>query len=282
MSVSGETLKQSLTERLAPLPDCFSELHNAARTVSGITHHRVDLPWSHEILDQAYAHWLAEQTESLSLKYQGNTSKKIEVKDLSPALQSVDAISGYLRFQLSDERISLEQAVKEFLADVPFAKLAEELNTKAMKLESAGYTEAAKFIAEQLRCKARNNQHHLPTRTKRHYLFEYPLHISMAEFYDHTMPRTLRQLAECFRLVEQDAGRSGLAASIDKIAQSFSDALSLFPSRTVLAEGMPIEGVVFKEHMKIRMSHDVADAVFAFIRIYSDIELYDFVAKAAS
>ena len=158
----------------------------------------------------------------------------------------------------------------------PFEALADEAIRQSKELEAKGLAEVADKLGNHLGLFVgfyNADTPYLPFKAGR-IVCNFRLDKSiMGNEYNRSVADELGRMAQNMGAVELEVGVTGMAQSIVNIAGQLTG--KLLASRTKLNPGAPIEAVVFKDHMHLRFTVEMADALLAFVTMHKtrDIEL---------
>lgn len=259
------------------LAKAHKEAEKSLATLNKITNGNTSLPWVEKLIESTIHYWLKKHLSAISAAYQGNTRESLSLSALHSRFFNLYELAPGLHHN----KYSLQEAINKVIECYDFDGLVEHLYELANGLEDLGLTNAASILAKHFNIRAVNHQWYEPKRTQRRYVFCHNLFGRYNLGYSFEFKNMLRELFTVLLVVEKEMGVAGLSSSMENIYSQFNATREEFPSRTTLEKGSPIEMVVFKEHVNFNIKPDAADAILAFIRINSEIELYDFNEQAA-
>lgn len=276
---TSDELKVELTARLNTMAHLVDESNAAIAKLRQFSPF-LDGLQSDKILQDALTTWLEEHLKRLSECYQGKTTHVLTLEDLDEELTSIRALDRNLNYDLRTARITIVEAVNRVVEQYNFTELAQEFSTLARSLEHRGYINAAKYLADKFHIEERDRGYLPPRKKNKVYLFENLIYTSVSS-YHYDMPRDYEKIAQALELVEDEIGVTNLAKSMRIIANAIEKEPGVFPTRTVIGKGNPIEVIFYTQHLHFRVTHEAAEAIFAFIKLYTDIELFDFSVELA-
>lgn len=282
-------------EDLSQLLRTFSQLYMEVREVVQDQVKRlnqyvvsdIDIPDEYSALQTVLTAWIKGILETVSLAYQGESDEVIDSSELKDQLIDLSEIFHKERWQIrqrfDDSEYSYNLLIDELLERYRFDLLVRDLTSMASKLEERGLNRVARQLVNKLNLKQTSRRYgNEPKQLKRFYQFQIPIHVGYSNGYDYDLSRGLLHLAHDLTIVEKNTGAKGLSYSVKCIAEDIQNAKTRFDSRTRIGEGNKIDAIVFNSHMALRVPYDAADAIFAFIRLHSDIELISFDEEAAA
>lgn len=169
-----------------------------------------------------------------------------------------------------------DDLVRRLVEYYPFEALADEAIRQSKQLEAKGLADIAYQLGSDLGLFVgfcNRDSPYLPVRGGR-FGCNFRLQKSiMGDRYCHTVAARLDQMARNMATVELEVGVQGMAQSVVNISGFLTG--PLLASRTKVNTGRPIEAVVFNDHMHLRFTPELADALLAFVAMHNarDVEL---------
>lgn len=231
-----------------------------------VVKHSPSLPYLDDALRDVINHAINDVLRDWSRENNGVSNKTFTVRDLP---------NEFNVFAELDERdpgydvrcglVSPVEFVKTQLDRINYHALTNFLADSTGVLESAGLNEAAVALRQIL-----GNYSDFKL-VKKGRWFECTLpHYFRGGYYDHGDNQRISKLSPLLLIVERETGVQGLGCSISAIYSAYSNCGydEQIPLRTVINEGMPIEGVAMRDKIKLRMGIVEAEALSSFIKIH--------------
>lgn len=270
--------RDSLTDRLRALHGPLSKYQIAASLLSG-TGIDVKETTSEDAIAQTINRWLKDLAASLTRDYAGNGLRKIDFAG-GPGKFSFFIGEMEVGRQIRKSE-SVHDQLRAVVDNYPFEALAKSSLSQCAVLEERGLQEAADNLASQLRLVDHNNG--VSVKQQRNRLITsstFGSFMSSLSGYRYGDWDTIETISQLMKVVEAEMGDLGASAALDECVQIMKDAEERHPSRTKLLEGRPVEIVVFKNHMDIRIANDVADTILAFLALHASKPIVDLASAA--
>lgn len=276
----ADRLRADLTSRLSTMIESYEGAENALQALDRCIDRGADLVRPESALHQVFGRWLDDAIRSFEAAGQGIGCAKIERRELDSECTEIDRTQQiYPSIGQPADRLTLRGAAENLLNDYNFDRLVEGLDRLSGKLEAKGLQEAADKLANDLGLNADYGREHPPKRTARHWSFSRSLFSDGWGGYGYQTREDLMKLRDSFKVAGEDAGVPGLGHAMQTIATAIDAATERLPSRTKLGVGTPIEAVVYKEKLELKMSHEIGNALLAFIVSHTTRNLVDLKAS---
>lgn len=268
---SAESLKNHLGEiwmEAAKLMQNTEEMISRfENTFSGSCNRSLSLPYRdgalkdviHGAMNKLLVEWSAEN--------RGISNKTITTRDLPDELDIYVGLKerdpGY---DVRCGHITPAQFVSEQIERIDFESVVTYLESAKSSLEAEGLQDTARDVERLM-----GTRDGLALAQKGRW-FESEFYIHHAHgTYRFDRVRDLRKLAALLKIVERETGLTGLGDSINGVANTYDCCKwdEQVPNRTVMSEGMPIEGVAMKGRVKLRMKQEVAEALISFVSLHA-------------
>ena len=261
------TLRASMTHKLKALARPLADYTEAVCNLAAVGVETESLTIS-KAVTQTIGNFLRELEASLTQDYAGNGTVKASFKGeryTTPSFYRSEMDINHL-FRNID---NLNYGFQAFLDSYPFRALAESALKQTSTLEARGLEAAADRLSSRLHLVDHQMGTTPTVKTRRDRLITYARFDSLfIRGYSYSDWDCLYTLARDLEVVEAEMGDFGAAAAVNECADALRSADDRFDSRTKLLEGRPVDFVVFKNHLDIRIRFDFADTVLAFLALH--------------
>jgi hypothetical protein len=273
---------QELAGKIFLIANDLIDLKSSAITLNSLLpiREQVYFPSNQKILNESLDAWLKGLLRGYTVSGQGNTDAEITIDDLSPKYTSFSSVmlpdGTSLENLFIHKSISLARAANEISLHYDFNGLIKELDELTAGLENKGLKVSANKIAETLKMvfyRAEYNKFR-PTMTgQKASMF---LTFSKDDYTYSTYLRTnLYNLCSHIRVAEQTSGLEGVHSGFQEIYDTFSRSnWKNRETRSVINENGIVSCTIFKEKLQFKMSHEAAEAIITFVKLYSDHDLW--------
>lgn len=274
----ADTFRDSLTEKFRALHKPLAD-YQAAASLLGGTGIQVKATTPEDAIAQTLNQWLKTLQASLTRDYAGNGIRKVDFS-AAPGNFSFFMNEMAVGRQIRDAA-SVNDQLLAVLDQYPFQRLAKSALDQCAVLEERGLQEAADALASSLRLVDHGNGTNIKQQRNRLITYAtFDSSMSSLSGYRYGDWDSLEAISRLMKVVEAEMGDLGASAALDECVQILKDAAERHPSRTKILEGRPVEFVVFKNHMDIRIANDVADTILAFLAIHASKPIFDLAAVA--
>lgn len=272
--------KTALTARLDNFVSAFVSFKSAESTLYGYIskspQHLNEVECVEEIIDK----WIIERCNEAS-RNAVNMGHLVVTPDRLP--NGLGYFSFPRKFSLFGgdpeiwEGISVFNATVRQLADYAlmqydFCSLHDELNKLSLSIEESGFVDAAEKLGAKFGITRRHDYEKRPLCVKRQ-KGRYVVEIRNYSSWVHERINALNDVRPVAFTFEAETGTGGLVACFDAaIAEERKNVRcsdTFVASRTKVCEGGPVEGVFFKDKIKLAFKADVFEALVGFIKSYA-------------
>lgn len=273
--ITPHELRASLREHFAQCSKYFFDLIAAADKLSPLFEYDASKVSAVDILDRGFVVWLSTLLEKISEANRGAGGLSLEVSDVPPAFRSLYE-SDYRAFRSDlidarhgNPRENISQTLARFLEAYDFPGLSAWLSTRAANLEQQGFVTAATQIGEFFSFFDRGGeQNAIALRANGDVIVKKSVYPSSFG-YDWNWIQRIHSTANWLRIMEPEAGVSGLALGLDHIAGKLRQANSQLPTRTEFDAGGAIRATLFKGAIEFRITKSHVEPMLAFIALHS-------------
>lgn len=266
--LTAPELRQDLVRRLALVVECYEAAKVAVADLNAATGRNAEasLPYRSSCIEAVFKQWLEDTVRRFARGRQGAGQATI---DLDFKWHKYDTGSRYGGD--CQGREEMQAAVNALVGGYDFDGLTAVLTEAADGLETKGLEEAAEMLASEFALRE-SRWSTPPRRTARHWVFTTRVYTS-SYGYDYNALERLGKLQDAMRVAAADGGLDGVGDSMERIIEQIREHRGRgLPSRTRLGGGA-VEGVIFKEKLELKTSHDVGDGLLAFVALYASGEL---------
>lgn len=278
--------REALAKRLGKMLGPLAEMNARAHLLSemGVSATQISTA---DASAQILTSFLKDLERHLTQKYCGGTEAKVsfsgqrhDVPRHAGSGPSFYRIGHEIHRYLSKSE-DIQLGLVAFLDEYPFIELAEEAAKQCAGLEEAGKQAAADSLARALHLVEYGHMRSSIKTLRQRVVSHMGIGDSWGHGYSYQVHDDLGRLATNFRIVQDEMGDLGAADAFEECAKIFRETKSVFPSRTPLLKGRPVEFLVFNNHMDIRFSHDVMDTLMAFLALHSTQKIQNLSELAA-
>ena len=260
----ADHFRNGMTEKLSQLVGPLLAYQKASSTLAA-TGVSVTVVTDIQAIAETINNFLKETEQYLTSKYAGNGTVAVSFKRDRGASNSFYRTEFDLRSYFR-EPANLNDGLQALLADYPFSELALSAAQQCQTLEARGLQDTADKLAINLRLVDYGHGNRVKAQRGRMICAT-----SFSDFfvrgYSYSDWDNLVDLSKLLQVVEAEMGDLGGSAAVNECVDILREAPERFESRTKLLEGRPIEFVVFKGHMDIRIATEVADTILAFLSL---------------
>lgn len=260
----------------------YDDLISAADQMKGLLDDAgwldITLPKFTSVLQRVFTHWLTTMLDERSAEARGVAAKAHIGVDSLDGLESLYNTDDDILCEVRTGRMSRLEYVHTFFKHYDFEGLYRKIDELARKLEGSAIRNAADTIGRELNL-VRVRSWSQPAgivRQKKHAVVESSIYYSYGS-YDYSNFEKFHALADALDLMRADAGGSDLAQGVRALASALKATKwnEPLPSRTVTGEDTAMPATVFSEKVKFKLSHQDADTLLAFVKLHTDLPLWD-------
>ena len=228
---------------------------------------RFELPWADSYLFHVIAETYEAVLEQWSRVHNGMTGEVLTTNDLPNEAKWLNGLCTRDPGRIVRCReIAPVDFVRQQLERIDFNAFATALSEAAGWLEDRGLKNAAYTINRHL---IGEEPGLVPFRKGKWCEFQFDVYHEHGT-YSYRCLEWLVELRDAMVAVQQETGQGGLVAPLHIIARAYQSANynEPIPYRTVLAEGMVMEGVVRKGGFRLRMKPEIAESLVSFVALH--------------
>ncbi|WP_372997700.1 hypothetical protein [Marinobacter sp.] len=270
--LNGEALKVDLKWRLT---DAYKALQSAVEVNRQLSQLGVGIstPDATIVGSLVISAFLKEWESKLTREYSGGTHARVDLRT-DFQMSTREARDVLYKSQIDENDFS--SCADALLAAFPFEECAKHARLQAVTLEDRGLQKCADQLATSLHLVRYEYSNFRPAVRTQDTRLICPYNFGSFYFGDHYAsedPRAMQDLAQEFRVLEQEMGDVGITAAFAACAKALEGAR--LASRTKICEGGPVEFVAFKNHLDMRFSPEATDMLLAFLKLHSSKPVID-------